>query len=49
MVLSSGYSKNFLNEEITEDARVSFIQKPYSMEELAREIRKCLDLHKKIG
>lgn len=49
VVLSSGYSKNFLSEEITEDARVSFIQKPYSMEELAREIRKCLDLHKKIG
>ncbi len=48
VVLSSGYSKNFLSEDITEDARVSFMQKPYSMEELAREIRKCLDLHKEI-
>ena len=44
VLLTSGYSKVFIGEGIVDGVVVHFIQKPYSMEELAREVRKVLDL-----
>jgi two-component system cell cycle sensor histidine kinase/response regulator CckA len=43
VLLSSGYNKSFIGEEFLDDARLGFIQKPYSMEDLARKVRKLLD------
>jgi len=43
ILLSSGYNKGFLEESLATGADVNFIQKPYSMEELAKKVRELLD------
>jgi len=44
VLLTSGYNRTFIGDDIIDDENVYFIQKPYSMEELAREVRRLLDL-----
>lgn len=43
VILSSGYNRGFLEEDLANEEGVHFIQKPYAMEELARQVRKILD------
>ena len=43
ILLSSGYNRGFLEESLSTGADVNFIQKPYSMEELAKKVRELLD------
>ncbi len=42
VLLSSGYNRISLGEDLIKGGRVDFIQKPYSMEDLAWEIHKLL-------
>jgi PAS domain S-box-containing protein len=42
-LLSSGYNKSFVGEEFFSDERIGFIQKPYSMQDLATSVRRILD------
>ena len=41
-LLSSGYNRNFVGEEFFKDRRVDFIQKPYSMQDLAASVHEIL-------
>ncbi|UCF06809.1 MAG: response regulator [bacterium] len=43
VLLTSGYNKAAIDEGLFEDERVGFIQKPYSIGDLAREVRAILD------
>jgi PAS domain S-box-containing protein len=43
VLLTSGYSRDYFGELVGEEKRTRFIQKPYSMEALAREVRSLLD------
>jgi len=43
VLLTSGYSRDYFGELVGEQMRTRFIQKPYSMEELAREVRSLLN------
>lgn len=43
ILLSSGYNKGFLEGSLDGGSSVNFIQKPYSMEELAKKVRVLLD------
>ncbi len=43
VLLSSGYNRAFVGEEFINGSQIDFIQKPYSMEDLAREVRRILD------
>jgi len=42
ILLSSGYNKGFLEEDLAKE-EINFIQKPYSMEDLAKKVRGLLD------
>ena len=42
-LLSSGYNMAFVGKEFFEDEQVDFIQKPYSMQDLAASVRQILD------
>ncbi len=43
VLLSSGYNRSFFGEDLIDDKQVNFIQKPYSMEDLAIEVRSVID------
>ena len=43
VLLTSGYSSSYFGDLIGREKGIHFIQKPYSMEELAREVRRLLD------
>jgi two-component system cell cycle sensor histidine kinase/response regulator CckA len=43
IILTSGYSSNEINAELMARARVRFLQKPYSHNNLAKIVRDCLD------
>ena len=42
ILLSSGYNKGFLEEDLAKE-EINFIQKPYSMEDLTKKVRGLLD------
>ena len=42
-LLSSGYNRTFVGEELFKDKNVDFIQKPYSMRDLAASVREILE------
>jgi len=43
ILLTSGYNGSYFGDLVGAEKRVHFIQKPYSIEELAREVRRLLD------
>jgi two-component system cell cycle sensor histidine kinase/response regulator CckA len=43
VIISSGYNESFIGEEILQDVKIKFIQKPYSMEKLAVEVKRVVD------
>ncbi len=45
IVLSSGYTPDRLTRELLDKGADGFLQKPYSLSELARAVRKALDAH----
>jgi len=44
VLIASGYSSDVRTRSILEHGGLGFIQKPFAVEELAREVRRCLDL-----
>ncbi len=42
VIISSGYNESFIGEEVMKDQWIDFIQKPYSMEKLAIEVKRVL-------
>ena len=44
VLIASGYSSDGRTRSILEHGGLGFIQKPFAVEELAREVRRCLDL-----
>lgn len=43
VLIASGYSNDARTKAILRDGALGFIQKPFAVEELATEVRKCLD------
>ena len=44
VLIASGYSSDSRTRAILDDGAVGFIQKPFAVEELACEVRRCLDI-----
>lgn len=44
VLIASGYSSDKRTRSILERGGLGFIQKPFAVEELAREVRRCLDM-----
>ena len=42
VILTSGYNRSFVDPDLLGSASVSFVQKPYSMDDLARVVHACL-------
>jgi DNA-binding NtrC family response regulator len=43
VLIASGYSSDSRTKAILKDGALGFIQKPFAVEELAYEVRRCLD------
>ncbi|MFN8389307.1 MAG: ATP-binding protein [Bdellovibrionota bacterium] len=44
VLLASGYSSDARTRAVLDNGGLGFIQKPFAVEELAREVRRCLDV-----
>jgi CheY-like chemotaxis protein len=44
VLLASGYSSDARTRSVLDNGGLGFIQKPFAVEELAREVRRCLDV-----
>ena len=44
VLIASGYSSDTRTRSILQNGGLGYIQKPFAVEELAREVRRCLDL-----
>ena len=43
VLIASGYSSDARTRAVLDSGGLGFIQKPFAVEELAREVRRCLD------
>jgi CheY-like chemotaxis protein len=43
IIFSSGYSEDFATVDSPTDRQITFLQKPYRLEELVHKVRQCLD------
>lgn len=48
IVIASGYSMDDLSTELAESKHISFVQKPYTLDRLARAIRTALDAYPRV-
>lgn len=46
VLIASGYSSDARTRAILQNGGLGFIQKPFAVEELAREVRRCLDVRR---
>ena len=44
VLIASGYSSDARTRSILEHGGLGYIQKPFAVEELAKEVRRCLDV-----
>ena len=44
VLIASGYSSDKRTKAMLRDGALGFIQKPFAVEELAQEVRRCLDV-----
>ena len=44
VLISSGYSSEGVVQKILDEGGLDFIQKPFTIEELSKKVRKCLDM-----